>query len=236
MATFTPTMNDAIECNNIGVSLLKAELFTDALFAFQVAAQLMYPVSQVFERQSPSSPPASPGPVQVPKAAPAPTDPTSFDMLDMVKLRLILLDEIGHSECLTTNCFASAEPFTANLVFGTPSSCTVESIIIVYNTGLTFLLISQMDKALCMFDTSFRLASTRKKDRNAVKVTMASLNNAGLVHHSQGNYTLSRNYLDALSAYILSLPVTTSPGLLRQQHAFLLNALLLQKPTVAGAA
>lgn len=230
MTDILPVMNVSIECNNIAVSLLKAGLFSDALDTFKAAAQLMYPISQLFEN------PSTPNSVSPPNPNPTSDESTIVD-LARSKLGLLAKTDSIAEGLSPSNCFVAAEPFLIDAVYAMPTSCTVESTIIVYNMGLTYHLLSCLDKAVCLFDMAFTLAlSVEIYDSRSIKVAMASLNNAGQIHHSQGNYALSREYLDAMSKFILSLPSTSETGQMQRRHNFLLNAKMLREPTTAGAA
>jgi hypothetical protein len=50
MTDLRQEMNASIECNNIGVSLLKAGLLGESLETFEAAAQLMHTISQSFNK------------------------------------------------------------------------------------------------------------------------------------------------------------------------------------------
>ena len=67
MTDLQQEMNASIECNNIGVSLLKAGLLSESLETFEAAAQLMHTISQSFKKPSlierPTPSVASPEPV-----------------------------------------------------------------------------------------------------------------------------------------------------------------------------
>jgi hypothetical protein len=242
-------MNAAIECNNIGVALLQAGRLREALDTFKVAAQVMFPVSQYFQA-SPTMREAfqrSVLPV-APALQPEPTTtyPIISDGQDMVEQAKAILSLVGDAfgtvtkkDSATDNCYIWTEPLVIDLVRDSPTTCTMESAIIVYNMGLTYHLEGYMtclEKALCLFDMSFNLALSMPSDVRSSKIVMASLNNAAQILHSLGTYQLSRQFLDTLTTYIMSLPPTSCQESLRERHQFLLNAMLLHEPGIAGAA
>jgi hypothetical protein len=241
MTDLRQAMNAAIECNNIGVTLLKAGLLCESLDTFKAAAQLMYPISESFEHSLIQggtiviSPALSPEP-----AACQNLKNQSEIMVKMAKSRTFLINESnGSKQVMSANFFVYADPFTIDLVQSTPSSCTVESAIIVYNMGLTNHLCGSLpclEKALCLFDMAFSLAFSVEHDPRSPMIAMTSLNNAGQIHHSLSNYVISRQYLDTLSSYLLSLPSTSDAARIKERQYFLLNAMMLQEPKIAGAA
>jgi hypothetical protein len=241
MTDLRQAMNASIECNNIGVSLLKAGLLSESLETFEAAAQLMHTISQSFRpsliqgRLIPTPPASSPEP-----ASSQHTGNQSEAMVKMAKCRTFLISASnGSKQGLSTDCFVSIDPLTIDLVQCTPSSCAVESATIVYNTGLAYHLygsLSYLEKALCLFDMAFSLAlSTGHTSRSPI-IAMSALNNAGQIHHSLSNYAVSRIYLDTLSSYVHSLPSTSDESTRKERHHFLLNAMMLQEPKIASAA
>jgi hypothetical protein len=233
-------MNASIECNNIGVSLLKAGLLSESLECFQAAAQLMH---TIYQSSKPSLIEGQPTPTSVLTPEPATSQhmmDESETMVKMAKCRNFLISASnGFNSCFTTNCFVSADPFTIDFVQCAPSSCAVESAMIVYNIGLIYHRygsLSYLEKALCLFDNAFSLAFSTGHDSRSHITAMSSLNNAGQIHHSLSNYAISRNFMDALSSYVLSLPSTSNKATRKERRHFLLNAKMLQEPKIAGAA
>jgi hypothetical protein len=237
MTDLRQEMNASIECNNIGVSLLKAGLLSESLESFEAAAQLMHTLSQSIKPSliptvSVSSPESASSQLMVNE---------SERMVKMAKCRTFLMSASNSSsQCITTNdCFVSADPFTIDLIQYTPLSCRVESATIVYNIGLTYHRygsLSHLERALCLFDMAFSLAFSTGHDSRSPIIAMRALNNAGQIHHSLSNYAVSRKYLDTLSSYILSLPFTSDEATRKERRHFLLNAVMLQEPKIAGAA
>lgn len=231
-------MDAAIECNNMGVELLHTGRLDEALDTFKGAARILYPVSQCF--QHPTTP-NSAGICSSPLQAAAPQvflDKTETIERAKAELSIANLSSRGTSR-LDENSFVFARPLNVERLQEEPTSCTMESAIIVYNMGLAYHLygtVSCVQKALCLFDMAFSLAFSVSLDRRSPKIVMASLNNAGEIHHSLGNYQLSRQYLDSLYSYILSLPSAKDEESLKERHQLLLNAMLLQEPRIAGAA
>lgn len=229
-------MNTAIECNNVGVALLSRGSLREALDTFKLAAQIMYPVSQYFQATNAAGATISPATTR-----PPPPNKDLNATVQEAKLKLMMAqDHEPEKGCnKKEDCFICTDPILLSRVEGYTESCTIESAIIVFNMGLTYHIngsLSCIQKALCLFDMSFSLAYSMNHLPLAPKIAMASLNNAGHIHHNLGSYQLSRQYLDTLSSYVLALPSTSSQEALRERHHFLLNAMLLNEPKIAGAA
>lgn len=238
-------MDAAIECNNIGVSLLRAGCLVEALETFKGAARLMYPVSQCFQTST-SLPQTSGSGEQRALDPPSLEDPQSLfedkvATMQRAKNDLLLAQKLEPRSDKQNHetSFVYADPLLIEKPVLVPTTCTIESAIIVFNMALVYRLYSSvpsLEKALCLFEMSFTLAFPLLVDRRAWKISMASLNNVGEIHHSLGNYQLSRQYLDTLYTYIVTLPTEKSEAAVKERHRLLLNALLLQEPRVASAA
>lgn len=238
MTDLREAMNASIECNNIGVLLLKARVLSESLETFEAAARLMHPLSQSFK---PSLIEGRPIPDSSPEPAPSQLMGNGSEtLLKMAKFRTFLISASnGSGQGLSTNCFESTDPFTIDLIQCTPSSCAVESATIVYNIGLTYhccVSLSDLEKALCLFDMAFSLAVSTGHDSRSPIIAMSALNNAGHIHHSLSNYAISRKYLDILSSYVHSLPSASDKATRKERRQFLLNAMMLKEPKIAGAA
>lgn len=229
-------MNDAINVNNIAIKLLKAGCLEDALVTFKAAAQLMYPVSQFFQAQAGE---------KVSRPVPYRSHEDSEDLIKAANDKLALLEPAcpprKKLKMTTQDTFLSTEPFLIQQASKNPTSCTLESATIVFNMALAYNLSGSrpcVEKALSLFEMAFSLAFSMNDSGSSLapKLAMASLNNAGNLHYSLGNYQASRQYLDTLSSFIIALPSTSSEESLRERHDLLLNAMLLQAPTIAGAA
>ena len=91
-------------------------------------------------------------------------------------------------------------------------------------------------RALCLFEMAFSLARMIPGDNRSSPVAMAALNNSAFIHHALGNYHLSRYCLDMLTGYILGLPPSNDSRTQKERYEYLLNAVLLQEPSIAPAA
>jgi|UniRef100_A0A8J9T475 tetratricopeptide (TPR) repeat protein len=232
MANLVESMNKAIECNNIGVDLLRAGRLDEAIETFKGAAEVMYPVSRVLQLSQAYvfRPTQS---IQV--------DVRESEILKKARSRLSSLCQSAASSsklgCI--NCFIYVDPKKIEPMVCDPASCTLESATVVYNMGLTYHLQGSaacLQKALCLFDMAFDLVSSADSYASSSEIAMAALNNAGEIHHAVGHYQLSRQYLNTLSAFILRLPNSECKKTRWERHQFLLNAMLLQEPRFAGAA
>lgn len=232
-------MDAAVELNNIGVALLLAGRLTEALETFKGSARIMYPVSQSFQnRTDPSS--IFDGPVTLPFYE---DSPSLFEdkrrTMQKAKAELSLIVEPPRKDALSENSFIVSKPFLIEHLTAEPTSCTMESAIIVYNMGLAYRLYGStpcVHKALCLFDMAFSLAFSVSFDVRSPSIAMASLNNAGEINHVLGHYALSRQYLNTLYNYIFSLPASGDEATMKERHVLLLNAMLLQEPKIAPAA
>jgi hypothetical protein len=232
-------MNAAIQCNNVGVSLLGMGLIVESLDAFKGAAQILYPVSQSFHTI-----PTSEIDAAIQQMPPLPDTLKEEDDATTVQQVNAALSLAEHSVGTkkypsTDDSFVCVDPLMLDPVEGEPTSCTMESAIIVMNMGLAYHLNGcepGLSKALSLFDMAFAIAHPLINDLRSEKVAMASLNNAAHIHHSLGNYQYSAYYLDILTSYIYSLPETNDYMTMKARNYFMLNAMLLQQPTSARAA
>lgn len=245
-------MDAAIECNNIGVSLLREMRLDEALETFKGAARMMYPVSQYFQScmmtkdaqmeggvdgsGSSSAAAAGAAPMEV-------TDDNTTSDSHASKTgrnRRPLAQHDCSQVNLSDNCFVLAEPLYIDRLEEEPATCTMESATIIYNMGLVYRLSGEstclLQKAWSLFDMSFSVAFSVPSDTRSRKIAMACLNNTGEIQHALGNYQLSRQYLDTLYTLIISLPPARDETTLKERHQLLLNVMLLQEPKIASAA
>lgn len=232
-------MNAAIECNNVGVSLLQMGLVVEALDAFKGAAQILYPVSQSFQTT-----PTNEIETAIQQMPPPPDTLKEEDddtTVQQVKATLSQAEQsaVTKKGLVSDNSFVCVEPLMLNPVAGEPTACTMESATIVMNMGLAYYFYGSepcLLKALNLFDMAFAIAHPLVHEPRAEKIAMVALNNAALIQHSLGQYLYSAYYLDTLRSYILSLPVTSDCMKMRARHYFMLNAMLLKEPKTASAA
>jgi hypothetical protein len=232
-------MNAAIECNNVGVSLLGMGLIVESLDAFKAAAQILFPVSQSFHTA-----PSSPVEAAIQQMPPLPDTMKEEDdntTVQHVKATLSLAEEsaVPKNDLATDDSFMCVDPLTLAFLEGEPTSCTMESAIIVMNMGLAYHLYGSepcLIQALSLFDMAFDISHLLVDDLRSEKVAMASLNNAAHIQHFFGNYLCSRHYLNILQDYICSLPETSNQMKKKARDCFMLNATLLEEPKTARAA
>lgn len=242
-----PVMNASIDCNNMAIALMLSGQLREASIALKLAAQILYPVSQSFQPLSSCSrdyylpPPFFP---PDPRVSWMPSTSVLIGVAAVWEAQEILshlpekLPQVYEVEC---DGFITTQPILLKPVSSLlqPTSCTFEACAILYNMGLTYVLAktrSSLVQALCLFETAFNLSQMIPDDARSSEVMMHALNNAGCIHHSLGNYGLSRLCLDLLSNYILRLPHSTDEKVQKERHAFLLNTMLLRAPLVAAAA
>ena len=232
MSTLLNLLNASIECNNLGVVLLNAGDVENALDSFMTAAKLMHPVSKQVQTIA-----ALNNNLQDHTAAPEP----GFEIPDGIR-RIVQQSAASiaiNGKHPTDNIFISAEPLRLDIANGLPAECTLESAVVVFNMALAYHLrgsTPSLHRAVFLYDMAFNLSCSFMGSQTAVHVAMGALNNAGQVYHTLGEYTLSRKYLDTLRVYILKLPLAVDTRTMEERHQFLLNAVLLRAPTVAGAA
>ena len=237
MSEIANAMNAAIECNNAGVSLLRMGLIVESLDAFIVAAQILYPVSQSFH--TPSTPEVEAAIQQMP---PLPDTLMGVDDATTVKAALAQAEQSAvttGTDLGAGNSFMSVDPLMMDLIQGEPTSCTMESAIIVMNMGLAYNLYGSepcLIKALALFDMAFAIAHPLVDDLRSEKVVMTSIDNAAHIQHSLGNYEHSAYYLNIQKFYIHSLPETSDHLTMEVRRHFLLNAMFLEEPKSARAA
>jgi hypothetical protein len=241
-----PVMNASIDCNNMAIALMLSGQLREASVALKLAAQILYPVSQSFQTI-----PSHFSPNYLPSNAIFPAHRVSWMPSTSVLIGVAAVWEaqeiLSHlpeklSPVYEIECdgFIATQPVLLKPVsLLQPTSCTFEACAILYNMGLTYVLAktrSSLIQALCLFETAFNLSQMIPDDARSSEVMMQALNNAGCIHHSLGNYGLSRLCLDLLSTYILRLPHSADEKVQKERHAFLLNTMLLQEPLVAAAA
>lgn len=241
-----PVMNASIDCNNMGIALMVAGQLREASAALKLAAQILYPVSQSFQTLHNHFP--------YDNVQPQPFSPSNdvawisstsvlIGVAAVWEAQVILSqlpEEVPQAYEIECDGFITTQPILLKPVsLVQPTSCTFEACAILFNMGLTYLLArthSSLVQALCLFETAFNLSQMIPDDARSSELTMRCLNNAGCLHHSLGNYYLSRICLDMLSNYILRLPASTDEKVQKERHSFLLNTMLLQAPLVAAAA
>ena len=239
-----PVMNATIDCNNMAIALMLSGQLREASVALQLAAQILYPVSQSFQIISRGAPfvPSHPYGVSW-----MPSTSVLIGVAAVWEAQEILshLPDKRPTQAYEVECdgFITTQPILLQPVslslLQQPTSCTFEACAILYNMGLTYVLAktrSSLVQALCLFETAFHLSQMIPDDVRSPEVMMHALNNAGCIHHLLGNYGLSRLCLDLLSNYILRLPHCTDAKVQKERHAFLLNTMLVRAPLVAAAA
>jgi hypothetical protein len=234
-------LNAAIECNNIGVALVQAGRINDALETFKWGAQLMYPVSQSFHTSLPWNF-LNPIVNQIASSSAATAGMATVREAQTKIKREILFAVVSTGEQAREakdGGFACLQPKVLYNAVENPCSCTYEAAVTLFNMGLAYFLQGSTAshlKALGLFEMSFSLAHMIPGDFRSSSVAMCSLNNAAYVHNCLANYHLSRNCLDMLSYFILGLPPAVDDTTEKERNEYLLNSVLLQKPTIASAA
>lgn len=256
-------MNSAVECNNIGVTLLQLKRPKEALDAFQWAAQLLYPVSQSFqvaEEEYQSQNPHRMGVDCHPQTVfacchPLPANWPAVGQATLQSARSMLAtaaqpQQQWHNNRKTDDdeiCsdFLSSKPILLKTLCEqqNPRSCTFEASVVLFNMALAYVNSlpycggnEPLTKALCLFEMSFSLSHLLMEHHSSsAAIALASLNNTGCVHHRLGEYELARHCWEVLAAYLdaTSSVKVVSPN---ERHTFLLNAALLREPQMAGAA
>lgn len=250
-------MEAAIECNNNGAALLHEGRLEEALLSFKEAAKIMHPVSQYFHlvRINNDAPSPHISSLQTFEQVKLDDDRLSFEAGrrrrdDKAKPKTTTTSPPTGSNCARCctrremdkeNNFILCEPICIDSLHDVPTSCTVESAIIVFNMGLVYRLQgpneSLLTRAWSLFDMAFSLIySIPSVEARTSRIGMACLNNAGEAQHCLGNYELSRRYLDTLYAIVVSLPPPNDDDTFKERHQLLLNVMLLREPKVAGAA
>ena len=240
MSARAQAVNAAIECNNVGVSLLGMGLIVESLDAFQGAAQILFPVSQSFQT-APTSP-VEAAIQQMPPLLGTMKEDDDNTTVQHVKATLSLAEESAvpkKKDLAADDSFMCVDPLTLAFLEGEPTSCTMESAVILMNMGLAYHLYGSepyLIQALSLYDMAFYISHLLVDDLRSEKVAMASLNNAAHIQHSLGNNLCSTHYLNVLQVYIRSLPETSDQMKMKARHRFMLNAMLLQEPKTARAA
>ena len=166
------------------------------------------------------------------------TSEPGFEMPDGIR-RKVQESIVANGKRPSDNIFISANPVRLELAQRLPDVCTFESAVVVYNMAIAYHLQGTtpcLHRAVFLFDMAFKLCCSLVDNALAISVSMGSLNNAGQIYHSLGEYPTSRRYLDTLRVYVMKLPIAVDSTSMEERHQFLLNAVLLRPPTMASAA
>ena len=226
MSTLLNLLNASIECNNLGVVLLNAGDLENALDSFMTAAKLMHPVSKQVNT--------------IDQVIASHGVEHSFEIPEGIRRVVQASTVAAHGKLPShNNIFIRSEPIQLETAQRLPVDCTLESAAVVYNMALSYHLQGTFvckQRAVFLYDMAFNLSSAHAVTPTATTIAMASLNNAGQIFHSVGDYVTSRKYLDTLRYYIIKLPLPSDSQTMEERHEFLLNAVLLRPPTTASAA
>ena len=233
----------AIESNDVGVSLLEASRYEEALNVFRSAADLMYVVRQVlnttdpFERDWNAST----------------TDPSTCEKVQAAqeKLRQVSSPPLKDNQQLAarrleTDCFLHVRGFTLLMPADDDEvSCALHSATILTNMALAYHLavpqtsssnFQSFHNAMTLYEMAYSVAARVESSENSSRIIMVTLNNLGQIHHECGMYAEARNILNTLQEYIRHRIKDGDDSFSAEKRVYLLNAMLLVKPRGAAAA
>jgi hypothetical protein len=235
-------MQASIDCNNMGVALLRSGRLQEALETLKDAARIMFSVSQYFERHEELLMGAEHGPaVQRAKRF------TSL-FIEQQPTRNQNSPICVPLKSLQNDLYVDLEPIkimeTVYSRLKPAQNCTLESATIVFNMALNYLCLGSEPccrRALELLDITLSLVLLRVDDKkDAIQVNgivIQSLHTMGEVYFWLGDYKRSRHSLDSLTSFILALPSNLNDlDLRKKRFQYLLNAMLLQEPTLSAAA
>ena len=228
----------AIDCNNIGVQLLRAGKFRESLETLKMAAILMHPVSKVFDNWSHLITLDNDSSSGTSTQPPTPSDRDQILFEARKRLSHIPI----HSENVILENDTCADPLLIDSLTAVKDTecCQLEAATMAYNIGLNYQLLDTapyIKRAICVYDMAFSLAlSAGLSSLTALNVAIACLNNSGVIYFSLAKYPETRQCMDTLSIYINQLPLCTAERSAAEKRRLLLNARLLNEPKNAGAA
>lgn len=218
-------MNTAIYYNNVGIAYLEKGDHEDALRMLKEAAQQLY-TATLNHKTSVNS--------EAGKITETECDVSS-------KARYFPRQPLVSNT--DSNTFLCSVPIFLSAK-NSSGGCTQESAVVLYNMALTYHLnaisansISKaLQNAMTLFEMASNLSLQVDHSEQTSHIIMSSLNNLGLLHHEQGNYSRSHQYFEDLSVYISSLRTPTEIYIASERRAFLLNAMVLRNEAKGAAA
>ena len=229
----------AIQYNNTGVSLLESGRLDEGLDVFRGAAELMYISTQSTKNQSSIS---------------GSTASDEDEKILEVKAKLQhIFDQPAPGSSMNGSSQQENDCFLYHTAIRLPpptdgqppNTCAAESATVLFNMALAYHLGSPSPYRICpslhnactLYDMAYSVASRLSSEPVSQRVICAALNNMGHLHHELGRYKASREYLDNLSSYIVSLGRYAGDKTSKiERRQFLLNAMLLHRPRGAPAA
>ena len=225
----------AITYNNIGVSLLETGSHEESLEIFRGSAELMFVATRTVNEQCPQAS------ARVDKKINQVVGKLQH-ILSEAKPKQGKYDSRREADCFLHHTAIRLLPQSESQA---PCDGALESATVLFNMALAYHLASplpcqtctSLHNALTLYDMAYSVAARIDNEFGSQRVICAALNNLGYLHHELGRYSTSREYLDKLSSYIVSLdPNQADKTVKSERRQFLLNALLLYKPRGAAAA
>lgn len=225
------TMKVAIECNNVGVELLRSGCYRDAIATFRTATLLMQSAFKVTNQNGLAG--NANLEVSMPSVA---LLKKAKEKLHLVGTLTISSYEMSHFD---TSYYVSDPILMESATLSEDCSKCAQSAVMVFNMALACHLIgtaSYLRKALSLYHTTLSIITQGGSKLNlCLRVTLPCLNNCGVIHHFLGHYEESRRFLNALSRELISL-APCAEGILPEYDLFYLNTALLTEPSIAAAA
>ena len=218
-------LNTAIYYNNVGIAYLEKGNHEDALRMLKEAAQQLYTATLSHKTSV----------IQEADHVTETECDVFFKAHDFPRRPLVTNTE--------SNTFLCSVPIFLS-VMNCSGGYTQESAVVLYNMALTYHLnaisansISKaLQNAMILFEMASNLSLQVDTSEQTSQIIMSSLNNLGLLHHEQGNYSRSHQYFEDLSVYISSLRTPTDRFVATERRAFLLNAMVLRNEAKGAAA
>ena len=147
------------------------------------------------------------------------------------------------SSMTENNSFICSRPiFLSN--GDTSSNYHEESAVILYNMALAYHLNSicanrfpkALDNAIKLFEMAYNLSLRVGQTERTSLIVMSSLNNLGLLHYDQGDFTNSNECFEDLFSYISSLDTPVEKSIAIERNGFLINAMVLTNQMHGAAA
>jgi hypothetical protein len=254
-------MHQVIECTNLGIDLHEAGNQDAALSMFERALRLLAKEDmgrEAFGWSNSRIPPSTPDECQETKREISEKKEVLCQArIDRRSNDLLYPQEPDHTS--TTFIFhhmikleGREEPksLTPLHVLTQLPDLNYFTAIVMYNRGLFHHLrslrgpacrTSDVEIALAQYTMAYNLLFNMgddcvRQDVTLCRIVMAILNNMSATYYDFGRYTISRDLLDRMSNFILSLGTPNRPESTRERDNFMLNALVFYEPVGAASA
>lgn len=236
-------INAAIDNNTIGCALYKKEKRLESRIAFRAAASILHhlldslllpPYQPDFEAMIISAREAA---LETTRWMEEITS-TWHHILDDVQTLLQTPTEDGTDSVLFVNDVIKIPNCTSEL--STPIHLIINKVTaaVVLNLAQTYLGGNDPNiiHAMALFESSYNLVMKEPLTCFlSEKIALVALNNATLLRREYGDFELAKQYVETMIQVLRSLPVSSESSQKEFRRHFLLNAFLMNTPTIIAA-